>query len=67
MTTCITCQHWQPKQTDPGMRRLGFAQCMNRTKGHTYSATAPACDQHKAVTQEQATKRAEWINKGVGQ
>lgn len=67
MTTCISCQHWQPKQTDAGMRRLGFAQCTKRAKGHTYSATARACDEHKAVTQEQATKRAEWINKGAGQ
>lgn len=67
MTTCISCQHWQPKKTDQGMRRLGFAQCMKRAKGHTYSATARACEQHKAVTQEQVTKRAEWINKGVGQ
>lgn len=67
MTTCISCQHWQPKQTDQGMRRLGFAQCIKRANGHTYSATAPACEQHKAVTPEQATKRAEWINKGVGQ
>ena len=49
------------------MRRLGFAQCIKRAKGHTYSATAQACGQHMAVTQEQATKRAEWINKGVGQ
>lgn len=58
----LAAQENRPRHAPPG-----FAQCMKRTKGHTYSATAPACEQHKAVTQEQAQARAEWINKGVGQ
>ena len=44
MTTCITCQHWQLKQTDPKMARMGFAQCEKKTKGHTFSSVSPVFD-----------------------
>jgi hypothetical protein len=65
MTTCLTCSHWQPKKS-PSMARLGFAQCeKKRLPGHTTSATAPACTQHKPVDSQTAAKRAEFM-KGVG-
>ncbi|MGU3629857.1 hypothetical protein [Comamonas sp. C24C] len=61
MTTCITCQHWHPKDTSPAMVRMGFAQCEKKTKGHTLSANAPACDRHKPVDEATAQKRVSFI------
>lgn len=61
MTTCITCLHWQPKQTDPKMARMGFAQCDTKPKGHSYSAHATACDRHRPVTDEIAKVRKDWL------
>lgn len=63
--TCITCQHWQPKQTEAKLVRLGFAQCEKKTKGHSLSATAPACTQHKPVDDKTAQARAKFME-GVG-
>ena len=61
MTTCITCQHWQPKQTDPKMARMGFAQCEKKTKGHTYSSESPVCDKHKPAPEETTKARKDWL------
>ena len=65
MSTCMDCTHWNPKATEPGMARLGFAQCIKRpTHGLTLSAHAPACDKFGPADQKTATARhAKWDEK----
>ena len=65
MTTCMDCTHWNPKGTDAGMARLGFAACIKRpTPGLTLSAHAPACDKFQPADEKTAKARhAKWDEK----
>ena len=65
--TCSTCTHWNPKGTDAGMARLGFAACIKRpTPGLTMSAHARACDKFEPADEKTTTARhAKWDEKGA--
>ena len=59
MNSCMDCTHWNPKGTDPGMARLGFARCDKRpTPGLTLSAHANATDCEKFKAADEATTKA---------
>ena len=62
MTTCMDCTHWNPKSTEPGMARLGFARCDKRpTPGLTLSAHAAACEKYLPADAKTAQARhAKW-------
>lgn len=62
MTTCMNCQHWNPKSTDTNMLRYGFARCDKKPlPGHTLSAKAAACEKFAAIDQDKAEAREKWL------
>ena len=62
MTTCMNCQHWNPKATDTNMLRYGFAKCDKKAlPGHTLSAKAVACEKFAAIDQDKAEAREKWL------
>lgn len=62
MTTCMNCQHWNPKATDTNMLRYGFAKCDKKPlPGHTLSAKAVACVKFAAIDQDKAEAREKWL------
>ena len=65
MSTCMDCTNWNPKGTDPGMARLGFAACIKRpTPGLTLSAHAAACEKFAPTDEASAKARhAKWDEK----
>lgn len=66
--TCMDCTHWNPKGTDPGMARLGFAACLKRPMpGLTMSAHAAKCGKFAAADEKTAKARhAKWdMKKGA--
>lgn len=67
MTVCMDCINWNPKGTDPGMARLGFAACIKRpTPGLSMSAHANAseCETFKPADEKTVTARhAKWGEK----
>lgn len=60
--TCMDCANWCPKNTPPGMARLGFAACLKRpTPGLTLSAHAPECEKFQPADAKTAQARhAKW-------
>ncbi|MBF6987231.1 hypothetical protein [Cupriavidus sp. IK-TO18] len=76
-TTCITCEHFTLKPrsgegqahlraSDIAHARVGMGRCLLETLALRWmSGETPACDKHKAVAEEQAAQRREWI-KGRG-
>lgn len=62
MTTCMNCQHWNPRETDANMLRHGFARCDKKAlPGHTLSAKAVACVKFAAIDQDKAEAREKWL------
>jgi hypothetical protein len=62
MSQCMDCAHWNPKATDPGMARLGFARCDKRpTPGLSMSGHAAACAKFNPAAEATAKARhAKW-------
>jgi hypothetical protein len=58
----MDCSHWNPKATDPGMARLGFARCDKRpTPGLTMSCHAKACGKFAlAEVKITSARHAKW-------
>lgn len=64
MTTCIECQHWQPRAGSESMAAMGFAPCEKKSlPGHTVSANAPACPKFAALPADQVQARKSWLAK----
>lgn len=64
MTTCVDCKHWNPKATDAGMKRLGFARCDKKPRpGHTLSASAQSCGQFAQLEVDKVQARITWLKK----
>ena len=64
MTTCIECTHWNTKDTDRAMVRLGFAACvLKKLIGHTVSAEAQACERFDPLEAKAADARRAWLDK----
>lgn len=63
--SCIACSRWSPKQTSPGMARLGFAVCeiKSRHKGHTFSANFEhECEKFNQATDSVVAGRRKFLN-----
>lgn len=63
VTSCIACQNWNLKATDPSLARLGFAQCDKKKKFHTTSSDAKACEKFALVDNEKHQARVAWLEK----
>ncbi len=61
--SCINCKHWSLKETNPAMARMGFAQCLKKTKGHTMSGKARECERFAAVDEATSQSREGWLNR----
>lgn len=57
-TTCLTCQHWQLKQSGD-IARHKFARCAHGPIWH-YLPPQHGCSKHKPVDADKAAQRLAW-------
>lgn len=62
MTTCLTCQHWQPKQSGE-MAKHGYAVCAKGVPYEFLSANHPACPKLEPVPDKVLADRQAWVAK----
>lgn len=58
MASCLTCVHWQPKQSGP-IARHGYAICAHMPKW-TFFAPSETCERHKSAAPEVIEARLKW-------
>lgn len=66
MKHCIDCAHWNARETDKALVKLGFAWCMTKHPLHTVRAYAVPCPKFEDIGEEKAKARREWLDKKKG-